>query len=236
MKAIRKFFGFVFLIIIAAAAIVCWTGYSKYASALKEKPLDAAVSEIKSIKNYTSLDDIPQMYTDSVIAAEDRRFYYHNGFDIIGTARAIMTDIKEKKLAEGGSTITQQLAKNMYFIKDNSPTRKIAEIFMALRIEREYSKNEILELYVNGIYYGSGYYCLYDASEGYFGKPPADMTDYESTLLAGIPNAPSAYSLKVNPELAEKRQNKIISALVDCGYITDEQGKDILNEKDGKKQ
>ena len=81
----------------------------------------------------------------------------------------------------------------MYFQKDNSPTRKIAEIFMALRIEREYSKNEILELYVNGIYYGSGYYCLYDASEGYFGKAPWDMNDYEATLLAGIPNAPSAY-------------------------------------------
>lgn len=232
MKALKKFFGFVFLIIIAAAVIVGWAGYSKYASALKEKPLDSAVTEIKSIKNYTVLDDIPQMYTDSVIAAEDRRFYYHNGFDVIGTARAIITDIKTQKLAEGGSTITQQLAKNMYFQKDNSPTRKIAEIFMALRIEREYSKNEILELYVNGIYYGSGYYCLYDASEGYFGKAPWDMNDYEATLLAGIPNAPSAYSLKVSPELAEKRQSKIISSLIECGYITNEQGKDILNEKD----
>lgn len=231
MKAVKKFFGFVFLVIIAAAAILGWTGYSKYASALKEKPLDTAVSEIKSIKNYTVLDDIPQMYTDSVIAAEDRRFYYHNGFDIIGTARAIITDIKERKLVEGGSTITQQLAKNMYFIKDNSPTRKIAEIFMSFRIEKEYSKNEILELYVNGIYYGSGYYCLYDASMGYFGKAPRDMNDYESTLLAGIPNAPSAYSLKVNPELAEKRQDKIISSLVECGYINEEQGKDIVNKK-----
>ena len=85
---------------------------------------------------------------------------------------------------------------------------------------------------MNGIYYGSGYYCLYDASEGYFGKAPWDMNDYEATLLAGIPNAPSAYSLKVSPELAEKRQSKIISSLIECGYITNEQGKDILNEKD----
>lgn len=228
MKAIKKFLGFVILILLAAAACLIWTGHSMYKGSLDKTPLEEAVSKIQSIENYTELEEIPQMYADAVVAAEDRRFYFHNGFDIIGTARAIIIDIKTRSLAEGGSTITQQLAKNMYYPQNNSPIRKIAEIFMAMHIEKEYTKDEILELYVNGIYYGSGYYNIYDASMGYFGKEPSQMTDYEATLLAGVPNAPSVYSPKVNPELAAKRQKKIIDCLVDCKYINREQAEEIL--------
>ena len=99
---------------------------------------------------------------------------------------------------------------------------------MAVNMEKALSKNEILELYINTIYYGSGYYCIYDAAMGYFGKTPAQMNDYEATLLAGIPNAPSVYSPKVNPQLSAKRQEKIIDCLIDCDYITEEEGKKIL--------
>ena len=228
MKTIKKFFGFLFLILLIAAALVIYAGYDKYKKALDNKPLEAAVGEIQSIESYTPLSDIPALDLDAVIAAEDRRFYYHNGFDIIGTARAVIIDIKTRSLAEGGSTISQQLAKNLYFPQDNSPTRKIAEIFMAVNMEKTYSKDEILELYVNGIYYGSGYYCIYDASMGYFGKEPSQMNDYEATLLAGVPNAPSVYSPKVNPELASKRQEKIIDCLIDCDYIDKTTGEEIL--------
>ncbi len=131
---------------------------------------------------------------------------------------------------EGGSTISQQLAKNLYFPQDDTLQRKIAEIFMAMKIEREYNKEDVLELYVNGIYYGSGYYCIYDASKGYFGKIPKDMTDYECTLLVDIPNAPSVYSIDVNPDLAHQRQEKIVDCMVELEYITDDEGNNILEE------
>ena len=90
---------------------------------------------------------------------------------------------------------------------------------MALKIEREYEKKDVLEFYVNGIYYGSGYFCIYDAAQGYFNKKPIDMSDDECTLLAGIPNAPSVYSLDVNPDLARQRQEKVIECMLECRYI-----------------
>lgn len=231
MKKIKKFIRFILFTLLVAAGITTYFGYNKYKKALLEQPLDMAVEEIQLQTNYTALSDIPPIYTDAVVAVEDRRYYYHQGFDIIGTARAIITDIKQKKLVEGGSTITQQLAKNMYFPADNSPTRKIAEIFMALRIEREYSKEEILELYFNGIYFGSGYYNIYDASYGYFGKEPSQLTDYEATMLAGIPNAPSAYSPKNNLGLAEKRQEKVLRSMVEGKYISVEEKDEILAQQ-----
>ena len=99
---------------------------------------------------------------------------------------------------------------------------------MAFDLERNYSKNEILELYVNTIYYGNGYYCVKDASVGYFGKEPGDMTDYESTLLAGIPNAPSCYAPTVSQELAARRQQQVLDRLVKCGYFTEERALETM--------
>lgn len=231
VKAIKKFLRFILLMILIAAGVTIYLGYNKYTKALEKLPLEMAVENLRSEENYTYISDVPDIYKKAVVAVEDRRFYYHNGFDIIGTARAIITDIKQKKLVEGGSTITQQLVKNMYFPMDNSPTRKLAEIFMAFKLEREYSKDDILELYFNGIYYGSGYYNIYDASVGYFDKEPADMTDYEATLLAGIPNAPSVYSPDNNPELAKKRQEKVLKTMVECDYISEDEKSDILAEQ-----
>ncbi|MDY3929393.1 MAG: biosynthetic peptidoglycan transglycosylase [Clostridia bacterium] len=231
MKTIKRFFAFLILIVIAVSAGIIYLGYNKYIKALEAKPLDAAAEEVRSIEHYTQITEVPQIYIDAVVATEDRRFYYHNGFDIVGTARAIITDIKERKLVEGGSTITQQLAKNLYFPADNSPTRKIAEIFMAVNIEKEYAKEDIFELYMNVIYFGSGYYNIYDASMGYFEKIPANMNDYESTLLAGVPNAPSLYSPKVNSELAHKRQEKVVDCLLKSKYIDEERADKILSVK-----
>ena len=99
---------------------------------------------------------------------------------------------------------------------------------MAFRLESSYTKDEILELYVNSIYFGDGYYCVRDASQGYFGKDPIDMTGYESILLAGIPNAPSVYSLTANPDLAEQRQQYVIQQMVRYGYISEEEGQELL--------
>ena len=153
-----------------------------------------------------------------VIMYLNYRFYgKHNGIDL----RAV-------SYTHLGSTVTQQLAKNMYFTQEKELQRKVAEVFVAFDLEQNYSKNEILELYVNTIYYGNGYYCVKDASEGYFGKAPNDMTDYESTLLAGIPNAPSKYAPTVSPELAQKRQEQVLARLVKCGYFTEERALETL--------
>lgn len=222
MKKIKRFILLLIVAVLILSGFKIKSGYDKYRLALEERPLEDAVASIRDKENYSGYGDVPEIYFKAVVAFEDRRFYSHKGFDPIGTARAIYRDIASKKPAEGGSTISQQLAKNMYFPADDTLQRKIAEIFMACRIEKEYTKEEILELYANVIYYGSGYYCIYDASKGYFKKPPSDMTDNECTLLAGIPNAPSVYSLDVNPELAKQQQKKVIKAMVECGYINDE--------------
>lgn len=219
MKTIKRLFCLLLIVFMVICGIQIKFGYDKYHDALVQIPLETAIYNLKSKPNYTLYEDIPEIYFKAVVAVEDRRFYSHPGFDIIGTARAVYNDIRAWELVEGGSTIPQQLAKNLYFPKDNTLSRKIAEIFMALKIDREYEKDEILEFYVNGIYYGSGYYCIYDASMGYFGKKPIDMNDDECTLLAGIPNAPSVYSLDVNPELARQRQRKVIESMRECGYI-----------------
>ena len=228
MKTIKRILLLCLVVIIVTTIIQIKGGYDKYKQVLVDRPLVEVLDELKEIDNYTEYEDVPEIYYQALVAVEDRRFYNHNGFDIVGTTRAIYNDIKAKKLLEGGSTISQQLAKNLYFPQDNTLKRKIAEIFMAMKIEREYGKEDVLEFYVNGIYYGSGYYSIYDASMGYFGKEPKSLTDYECTLLVGIPNAPSIYSLDVRPDLANKRQKKVVECMVDVGYITTEEGNKIV--------
>ena len=228
MKTIKRILCLILIVLVVVAVVQIKGGYNKYKNALAERPLDEVITELQEKENYTQYEDVPDIYYKALVAVEDRRFYKHNGFDVIGSARAIYNDIKAWELLEGGSTISQQLAKNLYFPKDHTLQRKIAEIFMALKIEREYEKEDVLEFYVNGIYYGSGYYSIYDASIGYFGKVPKDMTDYECTLLVGIPNAPSIYSLNVRPDLAKQRQEKVVECMVNVKYITEDEGNTIL--------
>lgn len=230
MKTIKRLLWLILIVLVIVAGVQIKGGYDKYQHALADRPLNEVLDELQDKDNYTQYEDVPEIYYKALVAVEDRRFYKHNGFDIIGSARAIYNDIKAWELLEGGSTISQQLAKNLYFPQDNTLRRKIAEIFMAMKIEREYEKEDVLEFYVNGIYYGSGYYSIYDASVGYFGKAPKHMTDYECTLLVGIPNAPSVYSLDINPDLAHQRQEKVVDCMVELEYITDDEGNNILEE------
>ena len=188
-------------------------GYDMYKDAIAQVSLKDKVSEIRSKESYTVFSDLPETYTDAVLSVEDHRFYGHIGIDPIAITRAMVNDVKAGRFVEGGSTITQQLAKNLYFTQEKKMERKVAEVFMAFALERDYSKNEILELYVNTIY---------------FGKEPEDLTDYESTLLAGVPNAPSKYSPTVNLELAEKRQEQVVERLVACGLFTKERALETL--------
>ena len=232
MKTIKRILLLCLVAFVIVAGVQIKGGYDKYKNALEERPLDDVIAELQGKDNYTQYEDVPEIYYKALVAVEDRRFYKHNGFDVIGSARAVYNDIKAWELLEGGSTIAQQLAKNLYFPNDHTLQRKIAEIFMAMKIEREYEKEDVLEFYVNGIYYGSGYYTIYDASKGYFSKEPKDMTNYECTLLVGIPNAPSIYSLDVRPDLAKQRQKKVIECMIDKGYITESMGKKLIETEE----
>ena len=185
-----------------------------YTSALEQLPVRRAAGEVRAKEGFTPLSELPDTYLDAVIAAEDHRFYEHGGVDYIAIGRAVYNDIRTMSFAEGGSTITQQLAKNLYFTQEKELTRKVAEVFMAWNLEHSFSKEEILELYVNSIYYGSGCYSIGDASRTYFHKEPSDMTDYECTMLAGVPNAPSVYDPSVNPDLASQRQRQVVGLMV----------------------
>ena len=219
MGLLRKLIGLVLLICMTWAGLTVWNGWKMYQEALVTMPLDQKVAEVTGQEEFTFLSELPQLYIDAVLAVEDRNFYDHHGISLRSTARALVRNFQEGHVVEGGSTITQQLAKLWYFELDKRYDRKVAELLMAFNLERHYEKKDIREFYFNSIYFGSGYYNVYDASTGYFGVIPADMNEYQCTLLAGIPNAPSIYSPDVNPELAEQRRQQVIQCMELYGYI-----------------
>ncbi len=226
MKWIKRLCSFLVLVIIILIGVLFVKGYIDYREALNEKSVEKMAAEIESIDNYTTIDELPKTYIDAVLAVEDKRFYSHPGFDPIATCRALVNDIRAGSYVEGGSTITQQLAKNQYFTQDKKIIRKVAELFMAFKIESVLDKDKIFELYVNSIFFGNGYYCVADASWGYFGKPPSEMDFDECTLLAGIPNAPTNYNPVASPELARERQAQVIEKMKKAGYLKEEEDTD----------
>ena len=152
-----------FCVLIAACALFRMKGYQMYQEAVAENPINERVEEIRSMEGFTSYSELPQFYIDATISVEDHRFAKHCGIDLIAIGRAAWTDIRAMSFVEGGSTITQQLAKNMLFTQDKKIERKAAEVFAALEMESKYTKEEIFELYVNTAYFGSGYYGIYQA-------------------------------------------------------------------------
>lgn len=232
MRQLKKLFACIVLIAIIILCFFIKQGYELYENALNEKNIEEKIAEIKSKQNYTKYEELPEDYINAVIAVEDKRFFLHRGVDIICIARAIFIDIKNMSFEEGGSTITQQLAKNIYFTQEKNIERKVAEIFMAIDIEKKCSKEEIFEMYVNTSYFGDGYYCVKDAAVGYFDKLPRDMNLYECTLLAGLPNAPSVYAPTKNPELAKQRQAQVIQKMLSQKYIDEDVASKILDDNE----
>ncbi len=213
LKFAKRLIASILILAVAAGGFITFLGYREYKAVTEQLSISAAAGQIRAKENYTLLSELPETYVKAVVAVEDKRFYRHFGIDPIGIGRAVYVNIRDKELHEGGSTITQQLAKNKYFIKKRSIVDKVAEAFTAVDLEKNFSKSEILELYVNNIYFGDGYYCVHDASEGYFKKPPSEMSYYECTMLAGIPNAPSVYAPTKNPDLAEQRRQVVVRRL-----------------------
>ena len=229
-----KFFKKLFLLILVIAICICafitYKGHVMYENAISKESIEEKVKKIKEYDNFVSIDEVPDTYKKATIAIEDHRFYSHHGIDLITTIRSLITDIQHKELSNGGSSITQQVARNLYFTQEKSFIRKIAELFVAVDLENNYKKDEILEMYLNIIYFGDGYTGLKQASYGYYRVAPRQLSLYEQTMLAGIPNAPSIYSPNANADLAVKRQEKVVNQMLKYGYLTKEEANKIKNK------
>jgi penicillin-binding protein 1A len=165
--------------------------------------------------------DLPKQVPQAFIAIEDRRFYAHYGVDPIGIARAVVANVMRRGVSQGGSTLTQQLAKNLFLTQERTFTRKIQELVLALWLERKFTKDEILELYLNRVYFGAGAYGVEAAAQRYFGKHARDMTLSEAAMLAGLVRSPSRLAPTRNPNGAERRAQVVLTAMADAGFISD---------------
>lgn len=215
-RIIRRVLVIALVAVIAMCALTVWRGYGMYHEALADRPISQTVEELRATDTYTELDELPQTYLDAVVAVEDHRFYEHGGIDPIAICRAAFNDLRTLSLREGGSTITQQVAKNLFFTQDKHFERKVAEVFMAFDLEARYSKREILELYVNSSYFGSGYTGIGQAAPGYLGCDPSDMSDYECALMAGFPNAPELFA--ADPQAADSRARVVVQQMEKYGF------------------
>lgn len=213
----------IFLLVLIIGGI--GLGYTAYQHTINTYPIKETVATLQNNTYYTSFDQISPTFLDAIVAIEDHRFYKHGAVDFIGLGRALITNFISRDIEQGGSTITQQLAKNLFLDKTQTLERKIKEMFLAYELERLYTKEEVLELYVNAIYYGDGNTGIAMASQNYFNKTPKDLTFDEATLLAGLPQAPSAYALSTHYDAALKRQSQVIAALVsfsdDYSHLSD---------------
>jgi penicillin-binding protein 1A len=189
---------------------------------------DEPISEYQVERRiFVPLPSIPRALRDALIATEDKRFYSHFGLDPIGILRALYQNYRRGRFAEGGSTITQQLTKVLFLTPDKSLERKLKEAVLALELERRYSKDRILEMYLNQVYFGQGAYGVEAAARTYFGKPVSDLELGEAALLAGLPRAPSAYSPFDHPAAAKRRRDVVLNRMVDAGLLKPEDAKRI---------
>src|SRR5260370_21644502 len=175
-----------------------------------------------------SLKDLPPYLPRAFIAIEDRRFYHHHGVDPVGLARAAIANALHRGVAQGGSTITQQLAKNLFLTHERTLWRKMQELVLALWIERKFSKNEILELYLNRVYFGSGAYGVEAAAQRYFGKAAREVKLAEAAMLAGLVKSPTRLAPSRNPDGAERRAQIVLAALADAAFITQTKAKTAI--------
>ena len=234
MKILRNVLIIILAIILITGLTLYIAGDNMYKNALAGETLEDVISKIQSDPNYVEYEDLPQNYINAVIAVEDHRFREHGAIDLVAIARAIYVNMSTFSLREGGSTITQQVAKNIFYITEDNPVvRKSAEILTAFDLENNYTKNDILELYVNTIYFGDGYYGIEEACQGYLNKDATEMTLADCTMMAGIPNAPSVYAPTANPDLTRDRQEKVISSMVEYNYLSETDANSLLNSLDG---
>ena len=190
----------------------------------------SVISERGGGDDYIPLDLLPRHVTDAVIATEDQRFYDHHGVDPLGLVRAAFINLRQGRTVQGGSTLTQQLAKNLYLSHDRTFARKLEEFTLALWLESRLSKADILELYLNRVYLGSGAYGIDAAARRYFGKSARELSLGQSAMIAGLLKAPSKYSPLTNPAIARARARLVLSQMQEAGFITEEQEQKAAEE------
>ena len=181
--------------------------------------------------NYVELKNISQHVLNSIISIEDKNFYKHKGFDCLRIIKAMLINLKSGKIKQGASTISQQYIKNLYLTFDKTWERKIEEAFLTIELESHYTKNEILEGYLNTIDFGAGNYGIRNSRKYYFNKEPKELTLEEATLIVGIPRNPSYYNPITNYEAAKKRQKEILISMYKNNYIKKEDIEKIYNKK-----
>src|ERR1041384_758617 len=174
------------------------------------------------------LRELPPYLPKAFLAIEDRRFYSHYGVDPFGIVRAVSANILHRGVSQGGSTLTQQLAKNLFLTQERTMTRKLQEVILSVWLERKYSKDEILDLYLNRVYFGSGAYGVEAAAQRYFGKSARNVTLSEAALLAGLVKSPSKLAPTRNYDGAERRAQIVLAAMSDAGFITDANAKSAI--------
>ncbi|WP_025314920.1 penicillin-binding protein 1A [Gilliamella apicola] len=246
MKVLKFFLKF-FIGCFLCALVIAIAGYTYYSKDLPD------VTTLKNVRLQTPLqilskdgeliaifgerrrtplkyNEIPPVVVNAVIATEDARFYEHFGIDPVGIVRAMYIGLKQKGFSQGGSTITQQVAKNFFLTPEKSISRKAKEIILAIRMEKELTKEEIMTLYLNMINFGSRAYGVAAASYTFFGKTPEQLTIDEAALLAGLPNAPSAYNPISHPERARTRRDWVLGRMLDQSYITQSQYNEAISK------
>lgn len=221
------------IIILAIIVVLAYLGiiYNEVNTEIKAGKIEKTVEGIRSRNTYVKKDKIDELYLKAVIAAEDRRYYSHGAVDVVGFSRAMYNNIINMKLKEGGSTITQQLSKNIFLDQRAEIDRKIKELFYSIELEKKYSKDDILELYVNTSYFGAGYYGIGPATKGYYDKTPEKLRLNEAAFLAGVPNAPSVYNPYEHYDLAVQRRNIVLKKMVFNGDITQQEAIIVYNER-----
>lgn len=200
-------------------------------SQILSKDGDVLAEVGKEIRELVEMEEVPQLVIDAFLSAEDANFYEHTGVDYYGVIRAAMANLKAGRVVQGGSTITQQVAKSLLLTSERSISRKIKDFLLARKIEEKFSKEEILYLYLNQVYLGGGYYGVKAAIRGYFGKELSEATVAEVAMIAGLLVAPGRYSPYIRPEFAKTRQSYVLSRMFQNKKITEEQYQEALDEK-----
>ena len=237
----KKFFKYtLFLTLLIGSLFLCGYGYSKLSNKLEIKSANnismydntnEAFFQGNGTSKWVNLNDISKNVINATISTEDKKFYKHFGFDFLRIAKASFVNIKNRKTMQGASTISQQYVKNLFLDFNKTWERKWNEMWLTLNVEIHYSKDEILEGYLNTINYGHGMYGIEKAANYYFNKSSKDLSLAEATMLVGIPKSPSNFSPLVNPTLAKKRQTIILEGMVKNGYITEEEKENAINEE-----
>lgn len=230
MKKLKKIGKILGISLCTVMILLGSAGFVEYRMALSKMPLEEKVAKIQAQEQYVPIEDISNYLLEATVSVEDQRFYTHFGIDPIAYGRIAYTLLVTGHISGGGSTITQQLSKNLYFTFEPSLIRKVAEIFMTMNIEAHYDKDEILELYVNVINYGDNCFGIGKASEHYFGIKPSELNFDQATLLAGIPQSPANYQLSNNEKNARKRQQFVIATIKDNEIYSEEELEALLLE------